>query len=137
MKMQADLFTSPLIPGLRFEEDAVTPAEEKELIHGIDAIDLSPFRFQGWTGKRLTASFGWRYDFEDASFGPTDPIPDFLLPMRFRRRRPDGFDRVKIPLPPRSIYHLSGEVRHQWEHSIVPMEVPRWSVTFRSLAIRS
>ncbi|VWX53155.1 alpha-ketoglutarate-dependent dioxygenase AlkB [Novosphingobium sp. 9U] len=54
--------------------------------------------------------------------------------MRLRRRKPGGFQRVALPLPPRSIYHLSGEVRHGWEHSIVPMEQPRWSVTFRSLA---
>ncbi len=54
--------------------------------------------------------------------------------MRFRRRRPDGFDRAKVLLPPRSIYHLAGEVRHDWEHSIAEMGVTRWSVTFRSLA---
>lgn len=54
--------------------------------------------------------------------------------MRFRRRRADGFDRAKAELPPRSIYHLTGEVRHEWEHSIAPMDVPRWSITFRSLA---
>lgn len=56
--------------------------------------------------------------------------------MRFRRRREKGFDRFTVPLAPRSIYHLSGEVRHEWEHSIAPMEVPRWSITFRSLASR-
>ncbi|MDG2534081.1 alpha-ketoglutarate-dependent dioxygenase AlkB [Sphingomonas sp. HITSZ_GF] len=55
--------------------------------------------------------------------------------LRLRRRRPDGkFDRAEIPLEPRSGYHLSGEARHGWEHSIAPMDAPRWSVTFRSLA---
>lgn len=54
--------------------------------------------------------------------------------MRLRRRKGGGFQRVAMPLPPRSIYHLSGEVRHGWEHSIVPMAQTRWSVTFRSLA---
>jgi alkylated DNA repair dioxygenase AlkB len=54
--------------------------------------------------------------------------------MRLRRRVASGFQRQSLPLAPRSIYHLSGEVRHAWEHSIVPMDVPRWSVTFRSLA---
>jgi alkylated DNA repair dioxygenase AlkB len=43
---------------------------------------LSPFRFQGWLGKRLTASVGWRYDFENASFGPTESIPEWRLPLR-------------------------------------------------------
>jgi len=54
--------------------------------------------------------------------------------LRLRRRRPDGkFDRVELPLAPRGAYHLSGEARHLWEHSIAPMDAPRWSVTFRSL----
>jgi alkylated DNA repair dioxygenase AlkB len=54
--------------------------------------------------------------------------------MRFRRRKPGGFDRASAELSPRSIYHLSGEARHQWEHSIAEMAVTRWSITFRSLS---
>jgi len=54
--------------------------------------------------------------------------------MRFRRRRSGGFDRRSAPLAPRSIYHLSGEARHQWEHSIAEMAATRWSITFRSLS---
>ena len=165
----------------------MTPSEERALIASIDGADLSPFRFQGWLGKRLTASYGWRYDFDTASLVPTDPIPDWLLPlrekaagfahlkpddlvqalvirydpgagigwhrdrpifehvigvslgapatMRFRRRRPGGFERASALLAARSIYHLTGEVRHEWEHSIAEMEVTRWSITFRSLSV--
>jgi alkylated DNA repair protein (DNA oxidative demethylase) len=54
--------------------------------------------------------------------------------MRFRRRKPGGFDRASAGLSPRSIYHLSGEARYQWEHSIAEMTVTRWSITFRSLS---
>lgn len=54
--------------------------------------------------------------------------------LRLRRRCAKGFDRVGVPLAPRSIYHLSGEVRHDWEHSIAPLDHSRWSVTFRSLS---
>ncbi len=32
--------------------------------------------------QRLTASFGWRYDFDDSSVGRTESIPEWLLPMR-------------------------------------------------------
>jgi alkylated DNA repair protein (DNA oxidative demethylase) len=53
--------------------------------------------------------------------------------MRLRRRTPDGFERRKLALPPRSLYRLSGEVRWDWEHSIAPMDVPRRSITFRTL----
>ena len=53
--------------------------------------------------------------------------------MRFRRRREDGFDRATAELAPSSIYHMQGEVRDDWEHSIAAMDAPRWSITFRSL----
>lgn len=80
--LQADLFGDPGLPGLGYRGGLLTLAEETALIAAVDTVPLEPFRFQGWLGKRQTASFGWRYDFEDASFAPTAPIPDFLLPLR-------------------------------------------------------
>lgn len=53
--------------------------------------------------------------------------------MRFRKREGSKFMRASAPLWPRSIYHLAGEARHEWEHSIAEMEEQRWSITFRSL----
>jgi alkylated DNA repair dioxygenase AlkB len=190
MATRIDLFgavpSADLPPGLSHADDFVTREEERALIAALGAIAVTPFRFQGWLGKRLTASFGWRYDFDDASFGPTGPIPDFLLPLRdraagfaglagtdlvqamvvrydpgagigwhrdrpvfehvvgisleapailrLRRRREKGFDRAALPIAPRSVYHLSGEARHGWEHGIAAMDMRRWSVTFRSLS---
>jgi alkylated DNA repair dioxygenase AlkB len=183
---QSDLFAESRPSGLSQRLGIVSPDEERVLIASIDAVELSPFRFHGWLGKRLTASYGWRYDFDTASFGPTDTIPDWLLPlrekaarfaglrsnklvqallirydpgagigwhrdrpvfehvigvslgapatMRFRRRRLGGFDRASAFLAPRSIYHLTGDARYAWEHSIAEMEVTRWSITFRSLS---
>lgn len=184
---QADLFEPrALLPGLSLAQAFITPAEEQVLIDRIDATELSPFRFQGWLGKRLTSSFGWSYDFDNGRFDPTDPIPDWLLPfrdraaafagltpddlvqallirydpgagigwhkdrpvfghvigislgspapLRLRKRRPDGFERTSLLLSPRSVYHLTGKARHQWEHSIVGVAQRRWSITFRSLA---
>jgi alkylated DNA repair protein (DNA oxidative demethylase) len=183
---QPDLFGEAGLAGLSQAGAFVTPREEQMLIASIDAAELSPFRFHGWLGKRLTASYGWRYDFDDASFAPAEAIPDWLLPlrakaarfaglqpgelvqallirydpgagigwhrdrpvfehvlgislgapatMRFRRRKPGGFDRASALLAPRSIYHLTGEARHDWEHSIAAMEARRWSITFRSLS---
>ncbi len=183
---QPDLFGEPRLAGLSRAGAIVTPPEECRLIASLDAVELSPFRFHGWLGKRLTVSYGWRYDFDDAGFTPSEAIPDWLLPLRakaarfaglepgelvqallirydpgagigwhrdrpvfehvlgislgapatlrFRRRRPDGFDRRSVLLAPRSIYHLTGEARHEWEHSIGPMEVTRRSITFRSLS---
>jgi alkylated DNA repair dioxygenase AlkB len=91
-----DLFDAPPIAGLRYQADVLTAAEEVDAIEGIRALDLSPFRFHGWTGKRLTHSFGWRYDFDDASFREADPLPDWLVPIRdkagaFSGIEPDAF----------------------------------------------
>lgn len=176
-----------MLSGLAYAENLISSAEETALIARLEQVEVAPFRFQGWLGKRQTASFGWHYDFDKASFGEAAPIPDFLLPLRDRagafaglapadlvqmlvvrydpgagigwhRDRPvfdhvvgisleapatlrlrrrcvaGGFERASLDLAPRSIYHLSGEVRYDWEHSIAPMDVRRWSVTFRSLS---
>lgn len=183
-----DLFGSPLLPGLAYRDALITESEARTLIAHIDDAELSPFRFQQWTGKRLTHSYGWRYDFETGRFSPAEPIPEWLKPlrvraaqfagleaddlvqallirydpgagigwhrdrpvfehvvgislgapttMRFRRRLPTGFKRVSASLEPCSAYHLSGEARHLWEHSIADMPATRWSITFRSLARR-
>jgi len=52
--------------------------------------------------------------------------------LRFRRPRDRGFDRFALDAVPRGAYHLSGEARYDWEHSITEMTVPRWSITFRT-----
>ena len=80
--MTADLFGAPAIAGLEYRADYIDEAEEAELIAHLSAAELSPFRFQGWTGKRLTRTFGWRYDFDDRSFAPSEPIPGWLQPLR-------------------------------------------------------
>ena len=90
------LFDAPLVPGLAYREHLIDVAEEARLTEAIEAIDLSPFKFQGWTGKRLTRTFGWRYDFDDHSFAPVEPLPGWLLPLRekaaaFGGIRPEEF----------------------------------------------
>lgn len=180
------LFDAPLIAGLDYREHFITAAEEAALLERLGSLDLAPFRFHGWLGNRKTHSFGWRYDFDDASFSPTEPLPEWLLPLRdrvaafsgmspsdfvhvlvarydpgagigwhrdrpvfdrvagvslgtparlrFRRRTAAGFDRTALDVAPRSAYLLSGEARHEWEHSIAPGHALRCSITFRTLS---
>ena len=95
------LFADPVIPGLELREDFISADEEAGLIDHIEALGLSPFRFQGWTGKRLTRSFGWRYDFDDASFTETEAIPDWLEPFRkraaaFAKLSPEDFAHALV-----------------------------------------
>jgi len=184
---QFDMFAdAPVVPGFAYSSQFIAPDEEAALIARIGEVALTPFRFQGWLGKRLTATFGWRYDFDDASFGPAEPMPDWLLPLRdrsaafagldpaeltqasinrydpgagigwhrdrpvfdqvvgvslgapavlrFRQRIPGGFRRASVPLAPRSAYRMTGEVRHDWEHSVPEQDGTRWSIMFRNLS---
>jgi alkylated DNA repair dioxygenase AlkB len=180
------LFDTPLIAGLEYREDFISEREEQALLGRLIPLELAPFRFHGWLGNRKTVGFGWRYDFDDASFTPTDPLPDWLLPLRakagelagvapeefvqaliarydpgagigwhrdrdvfenvvgvslntpatlrFRQRTASGFRRASLEVLPRSAYLLSGEARHEWEHSIAPGDDLRFSITFRSLS---
>jgi alkylated DNA repair dioxygenase AlkB len=54
--------------------------------------------------------------------------------FRFRRKHGAGWDRLSLQVEPRSTYLLTGPARHEWEHSIPPLEAPRYSITFRTLA---
>ncbi len=82
MTAMFDLFDSIMPPGLSVSDAMITPRDEAELIGHIDRAGLTPFRFQQWTGKRLTQSFGWNYDFTNGAFEAADPIPDWLLPVQ-------------------------------------------------------
>jgi alkylated DNA repair dioxygenase AlkB len=91
-----NLFDQPLIAGLEYRQAFISAAEERALIARIEALDVAPFRFHGWLGNRKTKSFGWRYDFDDASFTPTEPIPAWLEPLRDRAAALAGVDPAAI-----------------------------------------
>jgi alkylated DNA repair dioxygenase AlkB len=55
--------------------------------------------------------------------------------FRFRRKVEDAWERLTFDIAPRSLYRLSDESRHIWEHSIPPVATRRYSVTFRTMAI--
>ena len=84
MRTLLSVFDVPVIPGFRTRSDIVSASEEGALVEHIEAEDLSPFRFQQWTGKRLTRSFGWSYDFESGHFAQTEPLPAWLDDLRMR-----------------------------------------------------
>jgi alkylated DNA repair dioxygenase AlkB len=53
--------------------------------------------------------------------------------FRFRCKAGTSWKRHALTLDPRSVYLLRGPSRKQWEHSIPPVRMLRYSVTFRSL----
>ena len=93
------LFDAPVIPGLTYRDQIIDAAEEQALLERLMPLDLAPFRFHGWLGNRKTQSFGWRYDFDDASFSPAEPLPEWLEPLRERAGTFAG-------LPPEDFVHV-------------------------------
>ncbi len=80
------------------------------------------------------AGIGWHRD--NAGFDQVFGLSlGAAADMRFRRRRESGgFMRVTVPLEPRGAYHMTGQSRYDWEHSITEMDKTRWSITFRTPA---
>lgn len=79
------------------------------------------------------AGIGWHRD--KAVFGEVVGV-SLLSPCVLRLRRAVGekkWERVKVEAEPRSAYLLSGPARTSWEHSIPPVDAPRYSITFRNL----
>jgi alkylated DNA repair protein (DNA oxidative demethylase) len=78
------------------------------------------------------AGIGWHRD--RPVFGDVVGV-SLLAParLRFRRRLGDKWERKSVIAEPRSAYALRGPAREEWEHSIAPMEVLRYSITFRTL----
>jgi alkylated DNA repair dioxygenase AlkB len=57
--------------------------------------------------------------------------------MRFRRGPAGARETWELPLAPRSGYVLAGESRWKWEHHVPPAKALRYSITFRTLRVRS
>ena len=82
------------------------------------------------------ASIGWHKDAHP--FGIVVGISLLSASrFRFRRGRVRAWETAEVPLPPRSAYVLTGPARTEWEHSIPPVKELRYSVTFRTLRVRT
>ncbi|HKP78526.1 MAG TPA: alpha-ketoglutarate-dependent dioxygenase AlkB [Phenylobacterium sp.] len=80
------------------------------------------------------APIGWHRD--RPVFGKVVGV-SLLAPavMRFRRRAGTWFQRINVPLEPRSAYLLDGPARAEWEHSLPEAKAHRYSITFRNLRV--
>ena len=86
--------------GFVYREDFLTADEEQKLIGEIRRLDLTPFRYYQFTGRRRTISFGWQYEFGQKDIAPAPEIPSFLLPLRAQAAR--VFD-----IEPSALVHMS------------------------------
>jgi alkylated DNA repair dioxygenase AlkB len=77
-------FTANVPDGFIYHPEFISEAEEQELIREVQQIQLTPFKYYQFTGKRRTASFGWQYEFGDREITTAPEIPAVLLPLRIR-----------------------------------------------------
>ena len=77
-------FTANVPDGFIYHPEFISEAEEQELIREVQQIQLTPFKYYQFTGKRRTASFGWQYEFGDSEIKTAPEVPAFLLPLRTR-----------------------------------------------------
>jgi alkylated DNA repair dioxygenase AlkB len=54
--------------------------------------------------------------------------------LRFRKKTGDRWQRYALQVRPRSLYEMNGPSRWEWEHSILSVDAPRYSITFRTMA---
>jgi alkylated DNA repair dioxygenase AlkB len=74
---------SPKVPeGFIYRKDFISEAEEQELIREIQKLDLTPFKYYQFIGKRRTVSFGWQYEFGAGDIAVAQEMPSFVLPLR-------------------------------------------------------
>lgn len=88
---------------------------------------------------RQGTPLGWHRDVPDFE----DVVGVSLLSeavMRFRPwppRSPGKADILKVIVQPRSIYLLRGPARWDWQHSVAPTPMLRYSITFRARRARA
>jgi len=187
MPVARDLFGTPAPgpEGFAYAPELFGRAEERDFAARLESLPFKPFAFHGYLGNRRIVSFGYRYDYAGGTLRPSDPMPDFLVPLkeiaagfsgiaaeklqqalvteyapgagigwhrdkgvfadvvgfsfgascllRFRRKEEARWRRFSMTVKPRSAYLLRRAARHDWEHSIPPVDLLRYSVTFRSL----
>src|SRR5262245_2630909 len=90
----SSLFEVParVAEGFVYHQSFISEAEEIELIREIQTLQLTPFKYYQFTGKRRTASFGWQYEFGSSDITKAPEAPAFLLPLRTRAGNLFGID---------------------------------------------
>ena len=70
--------------GFIYRENFISRAEEQKLIREIQQLQLTPFQYYQFTGKRRTVGFGWQYEFGKSEITKAPDMPAFLLPTQTR-----------------------------------------------------
>ncbi|MCP3397765.1 MULTISPECIES: alpha-ketoglutarate-dependent dioxygenase AlkB [unclassified Bradyrhizobium] len=86
---------------MKYEAEFLSAEEERQLLTDVEKLPFREFEFRGFTGKRRTVSFGWRYDFNGGGLTRTEDMPEFLTALRARAEAfaglaPHGFQQALV-----------------------------------------
>jgi alkylated DNA repair dioxygenase AlkB len=74
--------TDSLPEGFQYQPELLSEDEERDLVALFRDLPFKEFEFHGFLGKRRVVSFGLKYDFKTGKLHGSDPIPEFVLPIR-------------------------------------------------------
>lgn len=89
------------LPSLKYQANLLSREEETCLLNDMEILPFKAFEFHGFTGKRRTVSFGWRYDFNGGGLTKTEDMPEFLSGLRaraeiFAGNEPGSFQQLLV-----------------------------------------
>ncbi len=84
MARAKDSSASELPEGFRYQGGFLSGEEEVGLLRNIKGLPFTSFEFGEYTAKRRIVVYGWDYDFGSRRASETDPIPEWLWPLRTR-----------------------------------------------------
>jgi DNA oxidative demethylase len=73
--------------GFEYQPDWLSQTEEQTLLDQFTTLSFSEVRMHGVVAKRRVKHFGWDYGYQSWRIIPTEPIPEWLLPLRARAAR--------------------------------------------------
>jgi len=97
-----NLFGENNLPeGMKYQANFLAAEEERTLLLDVENLPFKEFEFHGFTGKRKTVSYGWRYNFNGGGLTKTDDMPEFLTELRaraeaFANHAPGSFQQVLV-----------------------------------------
>ena len=88
-------------PGLVYQPELITPAEERALLEQIAGLEFTSARYREWTARRRVARFGGQFDFTRNVLVEAEPVPAFLSALREKIGAwcgvmPSGFRHVLV-----------------------------------------
>lgn len=82
---RAPLFDEPSLPeGFRHADDFLCRDEEASLLDRFRTLEFHEMKMRGVTARRRVIQYGWHYSFESFKMTLSDPVPEFLFPIRQR-----------------------------------------------------